>query len=324
MKNHLYLFIAFSLLALSPIHAASFKCWTNDEGIKECGNAIPPKYINQKIHYHNTKSGKIHKVKEAAKTGDELVKEKQRQKEEEKRLREIRKQEAYDDVLLKTYLTVDDLLLSLHWKITTLDSRIKVAENSIQSQQSLFANYTRKAANIERSGKALPKALKEQISANRNKVKMLQDRIKSLEKDKKDIHTKFSHDTDRFTTRKVKNLTLTLANPEKARQLNSIQVTCPSAKNCDKLWQKAINFTKENSDLPVIFHTGNVYTTISPKTETDIAIIVSRVENQVDTKIKGEKITMQARCYPSRKGETLCKSDIVTNLLESFPKQLKM
>jgi len=323
MKKCLNIFLPLFLVLPISSYTASFKCWTNDEGIRECGNAIPPKYIKQKIEYLDPKSGKLQKVKSAAKTGDELAAEKKRKKEEQKRLKEIRKQDAYDDVLLKTYLTVDDLLLSLHWKITTLDSRIKVAENSIQSQQSLFASYTKKAANIERSGKPLPKALKEQIAANRNKVKMLKERIKSLENDKKEIHKKFSHDTDRFTVRKVRNLTMTLANQEKARKLNSIQVTCNNQKECNQMWQKAINFSRKKTDLPVIFHTKNVHTTISPKKESDIAIIISRVENQANN-AKGEKITFQARCYPSRKGETLCNSKIITNLLESFPKQVKM
>jgi len=324
MRTLLFILLLISLSITSAAFAASFKCWTNDDGIRECGNAIPPKYIKQKIEYHNTKSGKLQRIKSAAKTEAELAAEKNLKKEQEKNLREAKKQEAYDDVLLKTYLTVDDLLLSLQWKITTLDSRIKVSENSIQSQDSIFKNYTKKAANIERSGKPLPKGLKDQIASNRNKVKKLQDRIKTLENEKKEIHKKFSHDTDRFTTRKVKNLTMTLASLEKSRQLNSIQVKCSDKKNCHNMWQKAIKFTRKNSDLPVIFDTKAVYTTVSPKAENDIALIISRVENKVNNQVKGEKITLQARCYPSRKGESLCKSDIISELLTRFSKQMKM
>jgi len=324
MRTLLFVFFLVSFfVSSSAAYAASFKCWTNDEGIRECGNAIPPKYIKQKIEYLNSKSGKLQRVKSAAKTEAELMAEKDKKKKQEKTLREAKKQDAYDDVLLKTYLTIDDLLLSLHWKITTLNSRIKVSENSIQSQESIFSSYTKKAANIERSGKPLPKALLDQISKNRAKVKTLQDRIKALENEKKEIHKKFGHDTDRFTTRKVRNLTMTLANLEKARKLNSVQLTCSNPNSCNLMWQKAIKFTRKNSDLAVIYSTKAVHTTISAKAESDIALIISRVKNQINNTLKGEKITLQARCYPSRQGESLCKSDVVSNLLNNFSQQLK-
>ena len=37
-------------VALLPLPAsAGIKCWTNDDGVRECGNTVPPKYA-QKAH----------------------------------------------------------------------------------------------------------------------------------------------------------------------------------------------------------------------------------------------------------------------------------
>ena len=38
--------------------AARIKCWTNNEGVRECGNAVPPEYA-QKGHKEVSKSGSL-------------------------------------------------------------------------------------------------------------------------------------------------------------------------------------------------------------------------------------------------------------------------
>ena len=38
---------AVALLALPPMAGAGIKCWTNNDGVRECGNAVPPEYAQQ-------------------------------------------------------------------------------------------------------------------------------------------------------------------------------------------------------------------------------------------------------------------------------------
>jgi len=43
--------------ALLPLPAsAGIKCWTNDDGVRECGNTVPPEYA-QKSHRELTGEG---------------------------------------------------------------------------------------------------------------------------------------------------------------------------------------------------------------------------------------------------------------------------
>jgi len=138
MKNiFLLLLVLFSL----PLQAKTFKCWTNSDGFRECGNSLPPQYANQRVEFLNEKSGKVSKVTEAAKTEQQITAEKKQAKLKKKLEQEQAKQDAYDNVLLKTYLSIDDLLLSLHWKITTLNSRINVTKATIRTMYLFIAPW---------------------------------------------------------------------------------------------------------------------------------------------------------------------------------------
>ncbi len=86
MKNSRFQPLALSILGLSltiaPLQAdAGIKCWTNKEGIRECGRTVPPEYA-QKGYTERSDSGV--KVKEItrAKTAEEI---------EQQRLEEARK-----------------------------------------------------------------------------------------------------------------------------------------------------------------------------------------------------------------------------------------
>lgn len=313
----------FLLLCLSTqtLYAAKFKCWTNDEGVRECGNSIPPQYIRQRIEYHNDKSGTLTSVKEASKTEEQLLAEEEEKRRVEKLEKEIAKQKAYDDVLLKTYLSVDDLLLSLNWKITTLDSRISVARGSIRNFQQQFLKYSKKAADIQRSGNKIQENLQKKLEESRNGIKRNEDKIAGMQQDKVRISNKFSHDVDRFVTAKNNGLRSVLKKKSKARELNYAQVNCLDEQQCERLWQDAKRFVKEHAALDIIFDTDVVYTTISPQKVDDLAFMVSKIKH-IDINESDTRITFNIRCHPSQEGEKICDSTQTKEYLDKFNRSL--
>lgn len=78
MRKQLFstLIIVFTLsgLTLSVPVQARIKCWTNNEGVKECGNKIPPEFA-QKGHQELGKGGLVREKTERAKTDEELAEE---------------------------------------------------------------------------------------------------------------------------------------------------------------------------------------------------------------------------------------------------------
>ena len=70
--NTFIILLTFSGMLLSTSVQARLKCWTNSEGVRECGNAVPPEYAQQG-HQELDKSGMVKKETERAKTDEELA-----------------------------------------------------------------------------------------------------------------------------------------------------------------------------------------------------------------------------------------------------------
>lgn len=71
--NKLFILGISAFLLSQPVLAAKkFKCWTNNEGVKECGTYVPPEYSQKKIETRG-KSGRIVEVEDRAKTEAELA-----------------------------------------------------------------------------------------------------------------------------------------------------------------------------------------------------------------------------------------------------------
>ena len=68
MKNlNLKIFLLFIAIVLTNNAAARIKCWTNNEGNRECGDKIPPEYTQQG-YKELDKSGLVREEKEKVKT----------------------------------------------------------------------------------------------------------------------------------------------------------------------------------------------------------------------------------------------------------------
>ena len=75
LKNPYGSFGTVALLALCGYlnsAEAAIKCWTNKEGVRECGNAVPPEYAQQ-AHEEKSTSGMTIKRTERSKTPEELA-----------------------------------------------------------------------------------------------------------------------------------------------------------------------------------------------------------------------------------------------------------
>ena len=132
IKKYLYLIISFTLITLMLISNAHarMKCWTNSDGVKECGDKVPPEYT-QKGYQELSKGGIVRDETDRVKTKEELKKEKvkaeaiARQKEKEKTKKSL------DRMLLETFNSIDEIELAKEEKIKALVSTIKVTRKRI-------------------------------------------------------------------------------------------------------------------------------------------------------------------------------------------------
>lgn len=196
------LFVIFIATAFTSVQAARIKCWTNNEGIRECGNVVPPEY-SQKGHQELSSQGIVKKTVERAKTGEELK--------EEIRLKELKKQEEIkaakqgerDRVLLDTFSNEDEIIMTRDGKIAALATEIRITHAKIKRLQESFNALKKSAANMERQGKPVSDALKKKLENASQQIKRYTDFTANKEKEKETVRGQFAVDLERF--RKLKS-----------------------------------------------------------------------------------------------------------------------
>jgi hypothetical protein len=142
--------------------AARIKCWTNKEGFRECGNVVPPEYV-QKGHREVSKGGLTVKTQKRALTAKEKANrsaqeeaDRQASLKAEKTARQERRrrleQTAVDRTLLDLYVTEKDLTLAHERKVVAIKSTIKHRRSHVSKLDQQLARFQKQAANKERAG----------------------------------------------------------------------------------------------------------------------------------------------------------------------------
>lgn len=128
-KTLFILALATTFLLSQAVTAATFKCWRNNEGVKECGSYVPAEYSQKRIETRGN-NGRIIEIKERARTKEELK--------EAQRLAKIQKiaddivaeKKKKDEILLKTFSRELDITMLRDSKITVIEGIITVTNSN--------------------------------------------------------------------------------------------------------------------------------------------------------------------------------------------------
>lgn len=155
--------------SLMAAEGVRMKCWTNQEGVRECGNRVPPEYIQQGYTEIDGK-GFVRDVKERAKTPEELVEAKRLAKLKAAEQKQKAEQETRDRVLLRTFSSVNDIERARDNRVAALEGAIKLAGIRNENTRLKLNDYIKRAAESERMGKTPAAALLEDIEALQGQI----------------------------------------------------------------------------------------------------------------------------------------------------------
>lgn len=204
--QHLLMFALTTTLLLGGTAQAAksggkIVCWTNSDGVRECGNAVPPEYAQKETRTID-KQGMTTEIRERARTAEELAADRAQHAEEEEQAAEAeqrkQEQEAYDRVLLATYLSEEDIIRSRDRQSTSINATIEVTQIAVDKLQKKLSEEKKKAANYERLGKPLPERVQQDIDALQEQIDSKTSFIQSKELEKKALHEKYDADMIRF------------------------------------------------------------------------------------------------------------------------------
>ena len=186
-------------LVLLPLQAQSGRLykWVDDQGNIHYGDKVPPQYSKQERKVLNDQGVEVDTL-EAAKTPEQIA--------EERRLEEIRreeerraaKQRAHDRMLLSTFTTEDDMIMTRDGKIAAIESVIRITRGRIDKLRKAIEEDTRRAANLERAGRTVPKDLHERIAENRDRIERYEQFIENKQAEQESIRRQFEADIRRF------------------------------------------------------------------------------------------------------------------------------
>ncbi len=185
------------LFNLPSMASAAIKCWKNDKGVRECSFTVPKKYSNREIQILNSQ-GQVIRVIPAEKTPEQkaqdaklakIAAEKKRKKEEKRR---------QDRILLNTYTSTDDMIISRDAKITAIEAIVKISRSNRNKQQKILDKYTQRAGNFERKSQKVPQTILDDINKTKAKIAEIDKFIENKKQEKLAIHQKYDRDMKRF------------------------------------------------------------------------------------------------------------------------------
>lgn len=125
--------------------------YLDDNGVKVLNHIIPPRFAQKGYEVLNS-SGKVIRVVPPAPTKEQIA------KIEAKRslLQDFKR-------ISRRYSSIDDIEAAKQRRLSNLDTNIALLRGNISGLNTQIDNLTSKAADRERAGKAIPKALLQQI-----------------------------------------------------------------------------------------------------------------------------------------------------------------
>ncbi len=201
--RHLLFILLFINLLLSPIANAKKFHKICDENGENCyySDTLKPTQVRKERTVIDQHGITVKKIKKA-KSRDQIEKEREQAKlqkqEAERAKRQAEKQAIQDAILLKTYLSSDDIIKARDHRIKTLDSSISLLKGNIHQYQTKLKSLRQKATNYELMGKLIPENLQKKIQMTKNRIINARSQIKEKEAHKVEIRQDFQKDLDRF------------------------------------------------------------------------------------------------------------------------------
>lgn len=197
--KHLSPFLFTGIVLLQPVFAApqagqgQIKCWQNDDGVRECGNVIPPQYTQQGYKEVNSQGTTVRKI-ERAKTPEELAEEKRKQEAAQLAERNRKEQEEKDRALLLQFSKEDDIESDRKAKLNTIDAAMSSIDSYISS---LNKNLKDLEKSLEESLKnpATPPAqittTKRNIENVKQRIRTSQGTIENKQREKDEVNNRY-------------------------------------------------------------------------------------------------------------------------------------
>lgn len=177
--------------------AKKFKCWTNADGVRECGETVPPEFAQQGHEVLN-KSGKVLDEKDRVKTEEELAEAARIAAEEKARKEQEQEARRQDTMLLATFTKIEDIERVRDDQIVAIDATIKVTEARNDKIRQDLEKRVAAAAAEERAGKTPNADLLKDVESLRRQIANNEEFIAEKQGERQQIRDEYAQRIERF------------------------------------------------------------------------------------------------------------------------------
>ncbi len=181
-----------ALLVSAPALAKVYR-WVDEDGRVHYGDRIPPRYAQQERQELNER-GVVIDEQNAPPSAEELEALRAQKAAEAKARREAEEQARYDQFLLGTYATQDQILLRRDEQLGILDSRIASAEKSVNQSRATLASLNQRAEGKD----PVPDKLASQIRQWDRAVNDAASALEKMQAERARVSGEFERDLMRF------------------------------------------------------------------------------------------------------------------------------
>lgn len=311
--------LAFSAAAEAPPSGGkSFYRWTDAEGKVHYGDRLPPEQAQTGGIKFNA-SGARKQVLEGAKTPEQLAAMERLKYLRKEQARLLSEQEDHDQSLLRSFRNEDEVRMALQGNLNTLNAQTKVVQANLQRQQEKLGPQQQQVDNLQKAGKAVPKAVADNLAAVQRQVANYQDQIAKFEQQKGELAERAERDVARLNTLKAirhnnaGDHTATVAAQGDAQELLAGAVSCPGKAQCEKGWAAARAYVQSAAPGPLSIDTERILRSQEPDSEGLAVLLVVRVAEKT-----GDTLFLDVYCARSSIGQALCASPEIQAKRQAF------
>lgn len=290
--------------------------WVDSEGNIHLSDRVPAEHARS-ARSELSESGREVERTQAAKSAEEIAREKELEKLRAEQQRLIELQKAKDQVLLRTFRSEEDLLMARNGKLAAIDSQIQVIRSNIRRMKGRLAELQESAAAMERQGQRLSVNLLKDIENTRAQLRDSYTGIIQKEQEKEAIRDKAADDLARF--RSLKNLAAENADPELAEKrvasLLDTVVVCPDERACDQAWIKVEEYVRQHATTRLQMLSDSIIMSAAPLKDEDVSLTASRIRYKDRP---GAELFMDLQCKSSPRGDEHCGSAAVEKIRTGF------
>jgi len=172
--------------------------WVDEDGVTHYGDRVPAKYLKEKHSVLNEQGITVQRIRSVEELeAEQTEKQKKLAIDKEKMLVE-RKKALRDRVLLETFTTERDILISRDARIDAINSHIQLTETIIKDHERKLAELKKRIDSLEKSGKDVPENMHKEVISVSRQLETNYQYVENKTTERQGIMADFDEDIKRF------------------------------------------------------------------------------------------------------------------------------